>query len=225
MSDPSLKPWSDNPYAPQIPYELYFAEKTNFAGVLIGAIFYGTPTHSTFTHPCSRCLLDRPRDRHRPVLPVHNHVAQPRRSRKGGHKVGTRSPRGGHVLARDGIHRVHPRHPIHLLHRQPRVPWCHWRIASRARWIPVLHLLKANRYRSECHVPLEQLVGRWSLGKLCVFKFGHLGVSPGAFTQLYRCYVIYGMNYWVIAFPFLMYLASWGAYLDSPAKASNDVLR
>ncbi|KAF9646468.1 hypothetical protein BDM02DRAFT_3012112 [Thelephora ganbajun] len=27
---------------------------------------------------------------------------------------------------------------------------------------------------------------------------------------LYRCYVIYAMNYWVIAFPFLMYLASVG---------------
>ena len=52
MSDPSLKPWSDNPYAPQIPYELYFAEKANFAGVLIGAILYGTPTHA-FTCSCS----------------------------------------------------------------------------------------------------------------------------------------------------------------------------
>ena len=35
-------PWSTNPYAPQIPYWLYFAEKANFAGFLIGAIFYGT---------------------------------------------------------------------------------------------------------------------------------------------------------------------------------------
>lgn len=33
--------WSTNPYAPQIPYWLYFAEKANFAGFLIGAIFYG----------------------------------------------------------------------------------------------------------------------------------------------------------------------------------------
>lgn len=47
MTDASLKPWSDNPYAPQIPYSLYFAEKTNFAGVLIGAIFYGMPTHAS----------------------------------------------------------------------------------------------------------------------------------------------------------------------------------
>jgi hypothetical protein len=39
-------PWSSNPYAPQIPYWLYFAEKANFAGFLIGAIFYGTSTPS-----------------------------------------------------------------------------------------------------------------------------------------------------------------------------------
>jgi uncharacterized membrane protein YgcG len=41
MSNSSEAPWSTNPFAPQIPYSLYFAEKANFAGVLIGAIFYG----------------------------------------------------------------------------------------------------------------------------------------------------------------------------------------
>lgn len=41
MSDSSGKPWSDNPYAPHITPRLYFAEKTNFAGFLIGAILYG----------------------------------------------------------------------------------------------------------------------------------------------------------------------------------------
>ena len=30
--------------------------------------------------------------------------------------------------------------------------------------------------------------------------------------QLYRCYVIYSKNFWVIAFPCLMYLASLGTY-------------
>lgn len=43
MSDSSETPWSDNPNAPQIPYALYFAEKSNFAGALLGAIFYGMP--------------------------------------------------------------------------------------------------------------------------------------------------------------------------------------
>lgn len=37
----SSQSWSSNPNAPQIPYSLYFAEKANFAGILIGAIFYG----------------------------------------------------------------------------------------------------------------------------------------------------------------------------------------
>ena len=30
--------------------------------------------------------------------------------------------------------------------------------------------------------------------------------------QLYRCYVIYAMNYWVVAFPALMYLATLGKH-------------
>lgn len=34
--------------------------------------------------------------------------------------------------------------------------------------------------------------------------------------QLYRCYVIYAMNYWVVAFPCLMYLTSLGTHSDSP---------
>ena len=33
-----------------------------------------------------------------------------------------------------------------------------------------------------------------------------------SFLQLYRCHVIYVMNYWVIAFPCLMYLATLGAF-------------
>lgn len=41
MSDSSEKPWSNNPTAPQIPHLLYSLEKGIFAGILIGAIFYG----------------------------------------------------------------------------------------------------------------------------------------------------------------------------------------
>ena len=36
--------WSNNPYAPQITYDVYFAEKTNFTGIIIGGMFYGTST-------------------------------------------------------------------------------------------------------------------------------------------------------------------------------------
>jgi hypothetical protein len=46
------KPWSDNANAPQIPYPLYIAEKSMFAGVLIGAILHGMSTHAVIDpHP------------------------------------------------------------------------------------------------------------------------------------------------------------------------------
>jgi len=54
MSDPSQKPWSDNPNAPRIPHDLYVSEKAVFAGGLIGVILYGLPTYisvrSVLTH-------------------------------------------------------------------------------------------------------------------------------------------------------------------------------
>ena len=42
MSDSDQKPWSDNPYAPKISYNLYLGEKAVFAGTIISSIFYGT---------------------------------------------------------------------------------------------------------------------------------------------------------------------------------------
>ena len=45
MADPSEAPWSNDPNAPQIPSLLYLIEKEYFAGILIGAISYGTLTH------------------------------------------------------------------------------------------------------------------------------------------------------------------------------------
>ena len=61
MSGFQGKPWSDNPNAPKIPPFLYHAEKTYFAGTLIGAILYGTCKLS-LPHlpagPCSLCLFD-----------------------------------------------------------------------------------------------------------------------------------------------------------------------
>lgn len=36
-------------------------------------------------------------------------------------------------------------------------------------------------------------------------------IACGPFVQLYRCCVIYTMNYWILAFPCLVYLASLGA--------------
>lgn len=41
MSDPGRMPWSNDPYAPQIPYRLHVAERINFTGNLISAALYG----------------------------------------------------------------------------------------------------------------------------------------------------------------------------------------
>ena len=54
MSNSSGHPWTDNPYALNITYGLYLGEKENFAGNLIGAIFYGKRTTRPsicITHP------------------------------------------------------------------------------------------------------------------------------------------------------------------------------
>ena len=50
----SQKPWSTNPNAPDIPYSLYFQEKANFAGILIGSILYGTSETPPLTRPSIR---------------------------------------------------------------------------------------------------------------------------------------------------------------------------
>ena len=42
MSD---SPWSNNPFAPKIPYDVYFGEKTSLAGAIVGGMFYGTSTY------------------------------------------------------------------------------------------------------------------------------------------------------------------------------------
>ena len=57
MDNSSQEPWSISPNAPQIPYQLYFAEKANTAGVLIGAVFYGEPTHPP-DYMCLSCTFD-----------------------------------------------------------------------------------------------------------------------------------------------------------------------
>jgi hypothetical protein len=40
--------------------------------------------------------------------------------------------------------------------------------------------------------------------------YSHGGLSESDMDQLYRCWVIYSMSYWVIAFPCLVYIASVG---------------
>lgn len=51
------QPWSNDPNAPQIPYELYVIEKAYFAGCLLGAMFYGTHNYAA-VYPCSSGLFN-----------------------------------------------------------------------------------------------------------------------------------------------------------------------
>ena len=64
------KPWSDSPNAPKITYKVYFEEKANFAGVLIGSILYGMSKNATtyvaYLH--SVRSFGYSRDRYRVVL-------------------------------------------------------------------------------------------------------------------------------------------------------------
>ena len=67
------------------------------------------------------------------------------------------------------------------------------------------------------------MASRWSFGKFRS-QLGHLGVQHMPLLKLYRCHVIYAMNYWIIAFPCLMYLASVGMcrVFDKPATPLID---
>ena len=106
MSDHWGPPWSGNPYAPQIPYWLYLAEKTNFAGFLIGAIFYGTHQLTRLLKcPHLPPLFYHSRDRYRSVLPMYGCPAQFRQSHEQALEMGPRNPHCGHVLVCDDIHR------------------------------------------------------------------------------------------------------------------------
>lgn len=57
MSDSSGEAWSDNPNAPQIPYELYFVEKAALAGTFLAIISYGNSAPVP-AHSCSHFLFD-----------------------------------------------------------------------------------------------------------------------------------------------------------------------
>ena len=63
MSDTQRHPWTDNPYAPNILYNIYLAEKGTFAGHLVSSMLYGmrkTASTSTSVYPRSRYLFDLP---------------------------------------------------------------------------------------------------------------------------------------------------------------------
>ena len=75
MSDPRERPWSDDPNAPKITYNLYFEEKAYLAGSFIASILYGKRKVPPLTRPPVRthsvCSVD-PRSPHRAILPMYD---------------------------------------------------------------------------------------------------------------------------------------------------------
>ena len=115
MSDSQEKPWSDDPNAPEITYDLYFTEKAWFAGNLIASLLYGTPGHPRpSTHAHSVCPVDS-RDRHHCVLPMYGRAVQPCLSQGGAYQVGTRILRCDNILACDRRNHDAALHPVAFL--------------------------------------------------------------------------------------------------------------
>lgn len=167
MSDSSGRPWTDNPYAPNITYGLYLGEKENFAGNLIGAIFYGIVIVLFFQ--CMGALLD----------PVNR--------RSSGIKWGLVA----HTMAMFASVTVYTAMSLHL------------------------HSIS---YIDNREFPGIDGGRPGPLGYQLLIISKPISVVPNAMFPLnqwladglllYRCYAIYLMNFWAIAFPFLLYLGS-----------------
>ena len=209
-SDSSEKPWSNNPNAPQIPYSLYLAEKSNFAGNLIGAILYGTPTHIPVYLPspaqpivvgiavvlffqCMGALL--------------NSVNYPRRSVKWGLIAHTTTMflfvtiytattldilSITYIDNRNfpGINGVLPPGPV---------GYGLFALSSPIGIVPTVMFLLNNWLADGLLVSFAPNSDVWMPNNMLLL-------------QLHRCSVIYAMKYWVIAFPCLIYFASVGTY-------------
>ena len=114
----------------------------------------------------------------------------------------------------------------HILHRRPRVSWCRW-WNSRAFRIRVSPPVSGGQVCFGCFSPCKSVASRWPLGESHA-KLSNPGTQPRLLPQLYRCYIIYGMNYWAIAFPSAMYLVSWGtcsSFLQAKCGTHGRLLR
>ena len=143
MSSSPVKPWSHDPNAPQISYELYLSEKYNFAGTLISAMLYGTLIHPFVDSSSSRLFVYRSRDCHPPLLPMCYRIAQSRQSRRGWRQVGTHGSHCCPLLACHDIHWDESRHSVYFLRRLSRDP-SHRRLTSRTSRIPTFYQLQRD---------------------------------------------------------------------------------
>ena len=222
MSGIQDPPWSTNPNAPNITHEIYFAEKANFAGILIGAILYGTPKTlitCTVLTLSVRSILGI-------VIVLFFHcmaaLFNPINRRREGIKWSLVSYTAvmfsfvtiftamnlniqsiSYIDNREfpGVDGVLPPGPLGY----------QWSIYSNVLTIVPNLMFVLNNWLAD-----GLLVGR--LFAAAFTSFRHL--RP-LLLQLYRCYVIYAGNLWVIAFPCLMFLASVGTYSSSPQSTGD----
>lgn len=169
MSDPSQEPWSNNPYAPKISYQLSVAEKTNFAGFITGAIFYGIVIVLFFQ--CMTALL--------------NPVNQTRGGVKWALVVHT-----GAMFSFVTIYTA-----INLAVQS--ISYIDNRDFTGAPQSP------PGPFGYQFYISPEAI----SIIPSVVFVMNNW-LADG--LLLYRCYITYATNYWIIALPCFMYLATFG---------------
>jgi len=175
MSDSDQKPWSDNPNAPKIPYSLYFQEKADFAGILIGSILYGVVIVLFFK--CMSALLN----------PAHR--------KREGIKWGLVS----YTVAMFSFVTVFTAMNLN---------------------IQSISFIDNREYPG-----VDGVVPPGPIGYQSFIFSDALTVVPdvmfllnGSLADgllLYRCYVVYAKNLWVIALPFLVFLSAFGMGLTT----------
>lgn len=163
----SEKPWSNNPNAPQIPHSLYIQEKGNFAGPLVGAVFYGIIIALFFQ--CMGALFN----------PFNRGLGK------------IKWPLVAHTVVMFSLCTI---------------------------FTGVNLLAQSIGFVNNRQFPGNDLLPPGPVGYFFLLSTKPVGYVSAMFLfmnnwladglLLYRCYVIYTMNYWVVAFPCLMFLAS-----------------
>lgn len=221
MSDSPEGPWSNNPNAPQISYSLYLGEKQGFAGTLVGSLLYGGSCN---------CLSDLP------TFPTQSIVSgvvvvlffrcmdallNPVGRTKGNIQWGLVA----HTVVMFSSATIYTAINLDLQsissidNREftgdgglfPGPLGYQFFINSKPITIVPDILIFLNGWLADGLLACD------------VLKRKSLKCPNTNFLlQLYRCYVIYAMNYWVIAFPCLMFLASLGTYSPSFLQVDRD---
>ena len=218
-----VKPRSDNPNTPNISYDVYVYEKSNLAGLFVGSMLYGTPKIFRLTQVQLSVLIVFVLF----ILGVVVVVAfkciaalfNPAYRRGEGIKWGLVCYTAvifSLVTVLTGIN-LNIRSICYIDNRDfpgaegmiPPGPFGYqWFIA------PSALNVTPNVMFALCNWLADGLL----VSFLFDAAFTWSGILSRLLSQLYRCYIIYGKNLWVIAFPCIMYLGSVGTHLNYPRK-------